>query len=93
MVGGRRLASEKERPRRHIEVRIFAKAIIENDDPQRIEQLSLVFMDALDLAVKDCVGVDRLARSRFQPFGKIYLRLALGLVECLAKALVVGKTA
>ncbi len=58
----------------------FARSpVVEHDDPQRVEHLALVFMDALDLAVEDAVGVDHLARGRFQPVGELRLGVALGL--------------
>ena len=63
MVGRRRLTREQERPRSHLKVRVLPHAIVEHDDPQRVQQLPLVFVDALDLAIKNCVRIDRLLRS------------------------------
>ena len=34
-------------------------AAVEDDDPQRIEQLPLVFVNALDLAIENRIGIDR----------------------------------
>src|SRR5215469_15138571 len=67
VISGCRLASKEEGARRHFDTRIFAYPIVENDDAQRIEQLSLVFVDALDLAVEDGVWVDHLVKCRFEP--------------------------
>ena len=41
---------------------ILAQAVVEHDDAQRVEQLPLVFVDALDLAIEDRFRVDHLAR-------------------------------
>ena len=40
-----------------------AQPVVEHDDVQDVEQLPLVLVDALDLAVEDRVRVDRLART------------------------------
>ena len=58
LIGGRRLAGEEEGARGHVEVRVLAQPVIENDDPQRVEQLPLVFVNALDLAIEDRVRID-----------------------------------
>ena len=62
LIGRRRFAGEEERPRRHLEAGILAQPVIEHDDAQRIQQLPLVFVDALDLAIEDRVRIDRSAR-------------------------------
>ena len=59
-IGRRGLAGEEEGARRHVERRVVAQAIVEDDDVQHIEQLPLVFVDAFDLAVEDGVGIDGL---------------------------------
>src|ERR1700683_4996972 len=58
IVGWRRLAGEEERARRDIETRILTQTLIDNNDPQSIEQLALIFVDALDLAIEDGVRID-----------------------------------
>ena len=60
VVGGRGLAGEEERARRHVELRVLPQAIVEHDDVQRVQQLPLVFVDALDLRVEDRLGIDDL---------------------------------
>ena len=55
VVRRRRLAGEEERPRRHLEARVLPQPVVEHDDAQRVEQLPLVLVDALDLAVEDRV--------------------------------------
>ena len=46
---------------------IRAQAVIEHHDVQRVEQLALVFVDALDLAVENGVGIDHLAGRGLEP--------------------------
>jgi len=61
MIGRRRLAREEKRAWRHFKVRVRSQSIVQDDDPERVEHLSLVFVNALDLAVEDAVGIDRLS--------------------------------
>ena len=49
LIRRRGLAREDERARRNVEIRVLAQPIVEHDDPQRIQQLALVLVDALDL--------------------------------------------
>ena len=80
-VGRRGLAREEKRPRGHVEVGVRAEAVVEDDDAERVEQLPLVFVDALDLAIEDRVRVDDLPGRRAQPVGESRLGLALGVPE------------
>ena len=91
MVGGRRLAGEEERARRHLEARVLPQPVVEHDHAQRVQQLPLVFVDALDLAVEDRVGIDAHAGRRLEPFAQTRLGLALGVADGVAKAGVVGE--
>ena len=91
LIGGRRLAGKKESARRHLELRVLAQPIVEHHDAQRVEQLALVFVDALDLAIEDAVRVHRFAGSALEPIGKFRLGLALGLAEVVAQRPVVGQ--
>ena len=61
MIRRRRFAAEEERPRLHVEVGIIAQAVVQHDNPQGIQQLPLVFVNAFHLTVEDRVRVDRLA--------------------------------
>ena len=63
LVGGRRLAGEEERARRHLEVRVLPQPVVEHDDAQRVQELPLVLVDALDLAVEDRIRVDASRRT------------------------------
>ena len=91
MVGGRRLAREEERPRRHLQVRIRPQPVVEHHDPQRVEQLPLVFVNALDLAIEDRVRVHRLPGRRLEPGDELRLGRALGLTESGAELAAVGE--
>ena len=84
-VGRRGLAGEEEGARRHVEPRVVAQAIVQDDDVKNIEQLALVFVDPLDLAVEDGIGVDGHARGRLQPGGESGLGGALGPAEAVAE--------
>ena len=53
-----------------VERRVLAQPVVEHDDVQRVEQLPLVLVDALDLAVEDRVGIDRLPGRRLEPVGE-----------------------
>ena len=58
LVGGRRLAGEEESARRHLEIGVLAQPVVKHHDAQRVQQLPLVFVDALDLAIEDaCRGL------------------------------------
>ena len=71
MVSRRRLAGEEECTRFYFRVGMLSQPVIDYDDPECIQQLPLVFVDALDLAVEDGVRVNALARRRLQPIGKL----------------------
>ena len=59
-------------------VAVFDDAQVEMDDVQRVEQLALVLVDALDLDVEERVGIDRDARSsRWMSFASRSLLRAL----------------
>ena len=59
-VARRRLAGEDLHPRRQVAGRVGADGVVERDGLQDVEQLALVFVDALDLHVEQRVGVDAL---------------------------------
>src|SRR6202034_2557960 len=65
------------RKRRDIETRVLAQTLIEDDDPQSIEQLALVFVDALDLAIENRVRIDGDICVPFDPVGEARLALVL----------------
>ena len=90
-IGRRRLAREEEGARRRRELGVRAHPVVEHDDAQRVQQLALVFMDALHLAVEDRVGIDGLAGGGLQPVGEADLGLALGLADAGLEVAVVGQ--
>ena len=55
------------------------------------QQLPLIFMDALDLAIEDGVGVNGLARCGLEPGGKAGFRITLCIPEAVAKSFIVGE--
>jgi hypothetical protein len=79
-VGERGLAGEQKSPRHHLEVRILPQPVVQNNNSQGIQQLSLVFVDPFDLTVENRVRVDRQSGCRFEPVGKMRLRRAFGAV-------------
>ena len=91
MVGRCRLAGKEKCPRGHLELRGLPQPVVQHDDAQRIEQLPLVFVDALDLTIEDRVRIDRLAGCRFEPLGKLRFRLPLRFEDRVAKPLVIGQ--
>src|SRR5262249_47813944 len=87
----RRLPSEEKGSGCQLLLWILAKPVVKDDDTERIEELSLVLMDALHLAVEDGVGVHDLARRSLEPVGEQGLGLSLGLAELQPEALVLGE--
>jgi hypothetical protein len=55
---------------------VLPKAVVENDDAQRVQELSLVLVDPLHLTIEDVVRVDRLTGRRAEPVGELHLRLS-----------------
>src|SRR5262249_37017050 len=80
---------EEERPGRHVPAALLPQAIVEDHDPQRIEELPLVLVDPLDLAVEYRLRIGRLAGGLLQPAREARLLLLLCLANHLAKAAVV----
>src|SRR5208337_1008990 len=77
-VGWRRFAGEEKGARRNGQTGVLSQALIENDDPQRVEQLPLVFVNALDLAIERRVRIDAGLRLRLEPVAEPRLGGALG---------------
>src|SRR5258705_4017868 len=91
MISRRGLTREQECTWRNLKVRILPHPVVKDDDTQCVEQLPLVFVDALDLAIKDCVRIYRFSGLRFEPVGKSDLRLASGFAKTVAKHFVFGE--
>ena len=47
--------------------------MVKHYDAKRVQQLALVFMDALDLTIEDTIGIGRLIRSPFEPVDEVQL--------------------
>src|SRR5262249_36048245 len=82
---------EKESPRRHIKLWVLPQPIVEHHNAQRVEELPLVFVDALNLAIEDAIRVHRLAGCPLEPIGKLRLGLAFGLTEIVTQSLVTSQ--
>jgi len=85
VIRGSRLARKEKRVRHHLTARIAEQAVVEHEDVKHVEQLALVLVDTLDLAVEDRVGIHHLAVRRPQPAGKRQLGLPLRLPKLLAE--------
>ena len=57
---------------------VLPQALVQHDDAQRVQELALVLVDPLHLAVEDPVRVDPLTGRRPEPIGEPQLGLALG---------------
>ena len=62
-VARRRLAGEDLHARHEVDRRIGADGVVARDRLENVEQLALVFVDALDLHVEQRVGIDALTLS------------------------------
>ncbi|HST10809.1 MAG TPA: hypothetical protein VLL05_10565, partial [Terriglobales bacterium] len=60
MISGRCLSGEEKRPRIHIESGILAQPVVEHNDPQCIQELAFVLVDAFDLAIEDRLRINGL---------------------------------
>src|SRR5947209_535578 len=91
MICRRGLASKQKRSRRHVQAGVLTQPVVNYYDAQRIQQLPLVFVNALDLRIEDRVGVNRYAGCRFEPVCELRFGLALCLAESETKVSVAGK--
>jgi hypothetical protein len=89
VIAGRRFAGEEERARRQLEARILAQPVVEHHDAQPVQQLPLVLVDALDLAVEDRGRIDDHAGCRSEPLGNLRLCFALGVADSVVKTAIV----
>ena len=91
LIGGRGLAAEEEGAWREGKRGIGAQPVVEHHDVQRVEELALVFVDALDLGVEDRLWVDDLPGLLVQPFGKADFRLVLRGAHGIAESGIAGQ--
>src|SRR5208282_5517383 len=87
-VGRRSLAGEKERTWVQVETRVLAQAVVEHDDPQCIEELAFVLVDAFDLAIEDRLRINGLPCRPAEPITKLSLGISLGFAEVSTEAAV-----
>src|SRR3984957_12983017 len=91
MIGRGSLSGEEECAGLDLEIRVIAQAVIQHNNTQCVQELPLIFVNALYLRVDDGVGVDRLTGGRLEPAGELLLGLMLGREKRIAKALVLGE--
>src|SRR4051794_4609277 len=75
----------------HFEGRVLAQPVVKHDDSQGIQELPLIFMDALDLAIENRLRVCRLSGRQLKPIRKLALRLPLGRMKGATQTLVAGQ--
>ena len=92
-VGRRGLAGEEEGPRGHLQPGVPAQAVVQHHDAQAVQELPLVLVDALHLAVEDRLRIHHLARRALQPVGEACLLLPLGHRHPFPEGRVVGQRA
>jgi hypothetical protein len=90
VVGRRGLAAEEDGPRRHRQTRIGPQAIVEDDHMQNVEQLPLVFVDTLDLAIEETIRIYCVAGRILEPLAEGRLGFLLGFEEARAEVRIVG---
>ena len=89
-VAGCRLAAENESARSDLKVRVGLEPVVERDDVQRIEVLTLVFVYALDLNVEHPIRVEIDAGPGFDVVGQPGLVLPLDGDPALLERRVIG---
>ena len=85
LIGRRRLAGEEERPRRDRPVRIATHPVVEDDDVEHVQQLPLVLVNPLHLAVEERVWIGGLTARPLKPVDEPPLCLTLRIGEPLAE--------
>ena len=71
VIRGGGLAGEDLHPRHMIHIRPRADPLVERDGLQQIEQLALVFMDALDVHIEQRVRIERNAGGGLQRVARV----------------------
>jgi hypothetical protein len=90
-IARRRFAAEDLDARHPVALRIVAQHVPVGNGLQDVQELALVFMDALDLHVKEGVGADRDPAFFLNPRRQRHLVDPLGGVKLLAKTLFAGE--
>jgi hypothetical protein len=84
------LSSDHDGARDEWRIRILLNSIVHCDDVQAVEQLPLVFVNALDLDVKNGRRVDVDTVVLLQNFGQLHFVLLLGFLNGALEASVLG---
>ena len=93
VIGRRRLATEDHRARRCVTVDTVQDVIVVGHDVQQVEELPLVFVNALDLYVEDAVRIEDDAGLALDVVGQTHLVAAFRSGKVVAELLVVGRRA
>src|SRR5208337_4352665 len=86
----RDLAGEKERAWVQIEPRVLAQPVVEHNDPQCIQELAFVLVDAFDLAIEDRLRINGLPCRQGEPFTEFPLGISFGFAEVIPETIVLG---
>src|SRR5260370_19570172 len=89
--GRRRTACQEDRPGPDIESGVFPQAVVEDYDPQSVQELPLIFMDTLDVAIENAVRIDGYLGAPPQPIGKLAFGAPLGLSKRIREAGIRGE--
>ncbi len=89
-VAGGRLAAEDDGTRDHVITLSRTQAIVAGDDPQYIEQLTLVFVNSFDLYVKQGLGIERHAVAVEQICGQGLFISLFHRFETMLECFIVG---
>src|SRR6202162_4989272 len=87
-VGRRGFAGEKERTWVQVEPRVLAQSVVEHNDPQCIQELAFVLVDAFDLAIEDRLRIKGLPCRPVEPNTELSLGISLDLKEVITEAIV-----
>jgi hypothetical protein len=75
----------------HVESWVLPEPVVEHYDPECIQELTLVLVDAFDLAVEDRLWINDLSCRPAKPVAELSLGISLGLAEVIAEATVLGE--
>ena len=88
MIAGGGLGPEEEGLGDEVHIGVILELVIEGDDVQHVEQLALVLVQALDLDIKDGIGVEHHAGLPGHPGGKAQLVFVLDVRQFFQHGLV-----
>ena len=91
LIAGSSLSTEDIGLRRHFQIGVVTQLQINADDVERIEQLTLVLVQTLDLYVINAMGIDLLPRLAIQMLCKSNLVCMLDIAHALYHSRIVSK--